>query len=449
MSSRITIVSLQTFGDYMLKAPLIHELFAAHGDPEITIVTNPRGVQVYPLIDSRLNVVGVNKAESRSALFLRLRRIPTADILYLVDQHPGSCLMALTLRARRRVGWYQSVSWLYHGKDLGFRDRYALKRILSEILRLTLTTSYLRSPESLYEGHVELGLLESPRRYPRLAQYRTAYSLPPRSKANPPVIFCATLASWVGRQLDEDRWIQVIQTLLEEFPGHGIVLDAADSLMSRFSREPRVTRLIRSEQLSEFFGLVSSADVVIASDSFVTHVASWFDVAAVILRAGHSAPLCPNRAWQHHPVPSAAVLALRAGERVGALPRWLLAVFVAATNNCAGDLCGGSQGDRPLRECGQLVSGSHHQSALPRFPFVSMRLQGGRARRPRISPSCPPIGPAATTPLRIPRCSGWRHRRIIYDRPRPEQSLRSSRRSMKAISYKVECELPGVRTGPA
>ena len=281
MSSRITIVSLQTFGDYMLKAPLIHELFAALGDPEITIVTNPRGVQVYPLIDSRLNVVGVNKAESRSALFLRLRRIPTADILYLVDQHPGSCLMALTLRARRRVGWYQSVSWLYHGKDLGFRDRYALKRILSEILRLTLTTSYLRSPESLYEGHVELGLLESPRRYPRLAQYRTAYSLPPRSKANPPVIFCATLASWVGRQLDEDRWIQVIQTLLEEFPGHGIVLDAADSLMSRFSREPRVTRLIRSEQLSEFFGLVSSADVVIASDSFVTHVASWFDVAAV------------------------------------------------------------------------------------------------------------------------------------------------------------------------
>lgn len=239
MSTKFTVVSIQTYGDYLLKAPFIHELFAAHPDAEITVVTNPRGTQVYPLIDSRLAIVTVAKTESRIAILARLRRLPRADALYLLDQHPASCLFAMLIPARQRIGWYQSVSRLYHGPEAGFRDRNTINPILSGVLKLALDKKYLRSPESLYEGHVELGLLDSPQLYPRLSQYRSTYSFPSQPKADPPLIFCATLAGWIARQLTEDVWAQIITTISADFPGHRIVVDASDALMSRFAGHPR------------------------------------------------------------------------------------------------------------------------------------------------------------------------------------------------------------------
>ena len=281
MSNRFTVVSMQTYGDYLLKAPFIHELFAAHPDAAITIVTNPRGAQVYPLIDSRLHIVCADKTESRLNLFARLRRLPRADVLYVLDQHPGSSVFSMLIRARRRVGWYQSISTLFQGPDAGFRDHYTVRPILSRLLKLVLDKKYLRSPETQYEGYVELGLLESPEIFPRLAQYRTRYSFPADPKAEPPLIFCAALASWVARQLDDERWMRIISAISSDFPEHRFVIDASDALISRFAGNPRISRLVRSPDLSDFFRLVSSAAVVICSDSFVAHVASWFDVPAV------------------------------------------------------------------------------------------------------------------------------------------------------------------------
>jgi ADP-heptose:LPS heptosyltransferase len=307
MSDRFTVVSFQTYGDYLLKAPFLHELFAAHPNAEITVVTNPRGGQVYPLIDSRLRVVVLDKASSRWRIAGILRRLPKANVLYLVDQHPASCLFSMLIPASRRVGWYQSVSRLYHGPDLGFRDRHSVGPILSRILRLVLNKKLLRSPQGLYEGHVELGLLEAPAVYPRLAQYRTSYSFPAQPKADPPLIFCATMASWVARQLDDDRWTQIIHSLASDFPQHRIVIDAPDSLMSRLSGHPQISRLTRSADLTDFFRLISSATAVICSDSFVAHLASWFDVPAIAFFGPASphrfAPTAPGSAVLYHQPP--------------------------------------------------------------------------------------------------------------------------------------------------
>ena len=58
---RITLLSFRTFGDYVLKAPFLFELARLYPDAEVTMVTNRKGGEVYPLIDSRLKVVVVEE----------------------------------------------------------------------------------------------------------------------------------------------------------------------------------------------------------------------------------------------------------------------------------------------------------------------------------------------------------------------------------------------------
>ena len=49
---RITLLSFRTFGDYVLKAPFLFELGRRYPHAEITLLTNRKGGQVYPLLDS-------------------------------------------------------------------------------------------------------------------------------------------------------------------------------------------------------------------------------------------------------------------------------------------------------------------------------------------------------------------------------------------------------------
>jgi ADP-heptose:LPS heptosyltransferase len=54
---RITLLSFRTFGDYVLKAPFLFELGKLYPKAEVTMITNRKGGQVYPLVDSRLKVI--------------------------------------------------------------------------------------------------------------------------------------------------------------------------------------------------------------------------------------------------------------------------------------------------------------------------------------------------------------------------------------------------------
>jgi heptosyltransferase-2 len=278
---RLTVVSIQTFGDYLLKAPFIYELYSHYPNSDITIVTNAKGAMVYPLVDSRLRIVVVDKRDSITSLFSKMITLPKADVLYLIDQNPASSLLSFLIRARRRVGWQQSVSSLYHGPNAGFRDRNSVNSILAFLLGFVLDRRRLREPEDSYEGHVELGLLDAPSIRQRLAQYRTAYSMHPEPKSSPPFIFVGTSTSWKARQLSDYQWYPILLRILEMFPVHRIIIDAPDALIARFQGSPRIQKLHKSDQLDSVFRLVSSADAIICSDSFLTHLASWFDVPAV------------------------------------------------------------------------------------------------------------------------------------------------------------------------
>ena len=277
----IIIISFQTYGDYLLKAPFLSELREIHANAAITVLTNKRGGQVYPLIDSRLHTVTFDKTERPFAILKRLLSIPKADLLYLLDQHPASCIFSLVVRARHKIGWSQSVSNLFAGPQTGFREFSYVPRPLSELLALAFSERLIRMPDDSYEGHVELQLLPKGRKYTRLAQYRNQYSLAPAPPSSQKLIYCGTSASWVTRQLPAERWELLLNKLLGTFPDHTFLVDGLESVASKFAPTGRVQPLERSEDLGDLFRLISSVDAVICSDSFLTHLASWYDIPAV------------------------------------------------------------------------------------------------------------------------------------------------------------------------
>jgi ADP-heptose:LPS heptosyltransferase len=305
LSLKLTVVSLQTFGDYLLKAPFFYELLSQYPQAEVTVVTNSKGALVYPLIDSRLRIAEVDKSDPRLRLFAKLFSIPRADILFLVDTNPSSYLVSLAIRARRRVGWQQSVSSLFHGPGKGFRDFYHVTPSLQAILGIILDKKRLREPESYYEGFVELLLFDTPiTTRPALSQYRGEFSFRPERELASPTILCATLASWRARQLRAGQWIEIVQSLLKTYPEHRIVIDAANDLFARMPQDPHIQQMARSDRLEPLFNLVYSADVVICSDSFLCHLASWLDVPAVVFFGSASphrfAPKSPGSSVLFH-----------------------------------------------------------------------------------------------------------------------------------------------------
>ena len=278
---RVIIICLQAFGDTLLKTPFIHDLYVRYPEAEVTVVTDSRGAEIFPLIDSRLHIEEFKKNTNKLDIFARLRRLPKADVLYLPDMHPAPLLMALVIRARRKVGWKQNVSLLWHGPQAGFRNRYGAKFVYSIIRSVVLDKPRVRCPDGMYEGQVELLLLDQSAFKLRLAEYRSAFSLSPAPRPRQRIIYCATQASWRAKQLDNRLWTQTLTAFLERYPTHHIVVDGDPQLLAQFKDQPRIVPYQRTPHLIDLFRLISGVDVVVSSDSFLTHLASWFDVPSV------------------------------------------------------------------------------------------------------------------------------------------------------------------------
>lgn len=276
---KITVVSFQTYGDYVLKAPFIFELYRCYPEAEITVVTNPRGAKIYPNIDSRLQVVVLDKRNSLLQIISNVVQIPRSNVLYILDMHYVSSYLSIILRADKKVGWSQSVSYMYVGPEKGFIDSYSLSPTLSKILGLIFGSKKLRSPESLYEGHVELALLPNARIRDRLSEYRSPYAGTPADPKKR--IYCAVFAGWVVKQLGIEQWRLLLQRLLTLLPSHDIIVDGPNDLFQFFHKTHRIIKLERNDNFADLFDLISSCDAVICSDSFITHVASLYDVPAV------------------------------------------------------------------------------------------------------------------------------------------------------------------------
>ncbi len=69
---RITLLSFRTFGDYVLKAPFLFELGRRYPNAEVTMITNRKGGQVYPLVDARLKLVVVDHGDPKPHLLRTL-----------------------------------------------------------------------------------------------------------------------------------------------------------------------------------------------------------------------------------------------------------------------------------------------------------------------------------------------------------------------------------------
>ncbi len=161
---RITLLSFRTFGDYVLKAPFLFELFRLYPNAEITMLTNRKGGQVYPLVDSRLKLVVVDHGDTKLQVLGRLFSIPRADLVFALDDSRTTLVLSLVVRGKRKTGWIQGLSLLY--AEGGFFEWKSVRPWLSAVVKSVYRPGRIRLPEDKHDAEVELELLEYAGRRP-------------------------------------------------------------------------------------------------------------------------------------------------------------------------------------------------------------------------------------------------------------------------------------------
>jgi ADP-heptose:LPS heptosyltransferase len=285
---RITLLSFRTFGDYVLKAPFLSELTRQYPNAEVTMVTNRKGGQVYPLMDSRLKLVVVDHGDAKLPMLGALVAMPRADLVFALDDSRTTLILSLVVRGKRKTGWIQGISRLY--AEGGFFEWKSVRPWLSAIVKTVFRPGRIRRPEDKPDSEVELELLDLPGQGQPLASYRSQYASPPAPRPQDPYIYCAAEAGWRARQLTDEQWTGIIRGLLQAFPRHTIVVHGAAGAVQDFAPDPRVLIYGKGSVL-ELFEKISAADLVIAPDSFALHLASLYDVPAI----GYFGPAHPHR----------------------------------------------------------------------------------------------------------------------------------------------------------
>jgi ADP-heptose:LPS heptosyltransferase len=282
---RITLLSFRTFGDYVLKAPFLFELARLYPDAEVTMITNRKGGQVYPLIDSRLKLVVVDHGDPKPPMLRKLFAMPRANLVFALDDSRTTLLLSLVLRGRRKIGWVQGVSHLY--AEGGFFEWKSVRPWVSAMVKAVYRPGRIRLPEDKHDAEVELELLGLRGRGEPLASYRGDYAAPPAPRPATPYIYCAAEAGWRARQLSDPQWTSILHGLLQAFPKHTIVVHGASWLTGL---GPRVVPYGQGS-VKELFEKISAADLVVAPDSFALHLASFYGVPAI----GYFGPAFPHR----------------------------------------------------------------------------------------------------------------------------------------------------------
>jgi ADP-heptose:LPS heptosyltransferase len=285
---RITLLSFRTFGDYVLKAPFLFELARLYPHAEVTIITNRKGGQVYPLVDSRLKLVVVDHGDPKLVMLRTLFAMPRAELVFALDDSRTTLLLSLLVRGKRKTGWVQGISSLY--AEGGFFEWKSVRPWLSTIMKAVYRPARIRRPEDKHDGEVELELLDLQQQGRPLAAYRSDYASPPAPRLAHPYIYCAAEAGWRARQLTDEQWTGILRGLLQAFPKHTIVVHGATGAVKEFVLDERIIAYGRGS-VQELFEKISAADLVIAPDSFALHLASFYNVPAI----GYFGPAFPHR----------------------------------------------------------------------------------------------------------------------------------------------------------
>jgi ADP-heptose:LPS heptosyltransferase len=282
---RITLLSFRTFGDYVLKAPFLFELARLYPGAEVTMITNRKGGQVYPLIDSRLRLMVVDHGDPKLTMLRKLIAVPRANLVIALDDSRTTLLLSLILRGKRKTGWVQGISRLY--AEGGFFEWKSVRPWVSAMVKAVYRPGRIRLPEDKHDAEVELELLDLQGRGEPLASYRGDFAAPPAPRPATPYIYCAAEAGWRARQLSEGQWTSILRGLLQAFPKHTILVHGA-SWLTGFDQ-----RVVPYGQgsVKELFEKISAADLVIAPDSFALHLASFYGVPAI----GYFGPAFPHR----------------------------------------------------------------------------------------------------------------------------------------------------------
>ena len=179
------------------------------------MITNRKGGQVYPLVDSRLKLVVVDHGDPKLHVLRTLFAMPRADLVFALDDSRTTLVLSLLVRGKRKTGWVQGISLLY--AEGGFFEWKSVRPWLSAVVKSVYRPGRIRRPEDKHDGEVELELLDLQGQGRPLASYRSDYASPPAMRRDPPYIYCAAEAGWRARQLTDEQWTGIIAACCKLF----------------------------------------------------------------------------------------------------------------------------------------------------------------------------------------------------------------------------------------
>ncbi len=236
-------------------------------------------------------MVVVDHGDSKLLILRKLLAIPSADLVFALDDSRTTLVLSLVVRGKRKTGWVQGISLLY--AESGFFEWTSVRPWLSAAVKAVYRPGRVRRPEDKHDGEVELDLLDLMDingQFQGLASYRSEFAAPPSPRPEAPYIYCAAEAGWRARQLTDEQWVGIIRGLRKALPEHTIVIHGAAGAVQEFRLDQRVIPY-GQRSVAELFAKISAADLVIAPDSFALHLASFYDVPAV----GYFGPAHPHR----------------------------------------------------------------------------------------------------------------------------------------------------------
>jgi ADP-heptose:LPS heptosyltransferase len=205
-----------------------------------------------------------------------------------MDDSRTTLVLSLLVRGKRKTGWVQGISRLYG--EGGFFEWHSVRPWISRVVQAVYRPGRVRRPEERHDAEVELELLDLKGANKPLAFYRSPFAYPKASRPERRYIYCAAEAGWQARQLSKSQWTGIVDSLLQAFPEHTLIMHGAAEAAEQFASNPRVVAYGQGS-IQDLFARISAADLVIAPDSFALHLASFYDVPAI----GYFGPAHPHR----------------------------------------------------------------------------------------------------------------------------------------------------------
>jgi len=272
---RILVLQTAFLGDIILTTPLLLALKAAHPRSHLALLTTPLGkaaLQGLPGLDEIISYDKNGAERGIVSFFRKVRELRGKKFEVAVSAHRSmrSALLLLFAGVPVLVGFEDaSFHWVYHLRVKRDREKHDVLRNLA----------LLAPVAALPKGFDPCLKLPLPPGF-RLEKFGIG-------RTGKPLVGFAPGAAWPTKRWPAEKFGELAGMLSSE-PGATVVLlgdknDAGVCAEVIKSSPVQLTNLAGRTTVQELFGVVSNLDLLVCNDSAPAHIASAFNVPAIVI----------------------------------------------------------------------------------------------------------------------------------------------------------------------